>query len=47
MRVGILGDDFPSSCHGPDHEGVHGTLDVVGRMLLGLEIITCLVEEIF
>ena len=37
MYVRLLLDDPPPLDLGPDHEGVHRALDVVGRVLLGLE----------
>jgi hypothetical protein len=36
MDVWTLGDDDPSLDQGEDHEGVHRSLDVVGRVLLRL-----------
>ena len=38
MRVRVLCDDFPAARLRPDHEGIHGPLNMIRRMLLSLKI---------
>ena len=37
MRIRILGNNLSPPCLAPDHEGIHGSLDVIWRMFLGLK----------
>ena len=37
MRIRILGNNLSPPCLAPDHEGIHGSLDVIWRTLLRLK----------